>query len=72
MTEQPKQWQCGHCGGWVDAAWWRHLHPILPTPTFDEMVAAREKYGDGVRVLDVAQFHTYTRTGDEATRDKPL
>lgn len=72
MTDTPRQWQCLSCGAWVDAAWWRHLHPIEKTPSFEEMTAARAKYGDGARVLDQVDIHTYLRTGDEAMRDKPL
>lgn len=68
----PKQWQCGHCAAWVDAAWWRHQHVIEKTPTFEQMLFEREKYGDQPRILGAATLHTYSRTGDEPTRDKPI
>lgn len=72
MSDQPKQWQCPDCKGWVDAAWWRHVH-VAPTPqTRAEMTVARELHGDVPSILDSVTVHHYQRTGDEPTREKPL
>lgn len=68
----PKQWQCGHCGAWVDGAWGRHVHVIETQPSLDEMRAARERGDDAAALNARSDIVTYTRTGDEPTRDKPL
>jgi hypothetical protein len=66
----PWEWQCGHCGAWVSAGWWRHSHITHTEPTFEEMVAMRAR-GEGLNESS-AKVHTYYRTGKEPTRDKPI
>lgn len=64
-----KQWQCPHCGQWVDDGWWRHSHIVQREPSLEEMIHARER-GEGLGVTDDAV--TYMRTGKEQMRETPL
>lgn len=77
MSLNPMQWQCGECGGWVDAGWSMHVHYATREPSLDEMVAARRMdealpgSSNAFAPMETS-LTTYFRDGGELTREKPL
>lgn len=71
-----KQWQCGHCGAWVDAGWTRHAHVgAAEAAGLDDLIMQRrvQEMGGAAPVLDgTAPVVTYWRTFKEPTRETPL
>lgn len=73
----PRQWQCGECGAWVDAGWSRHVHLGTPeAPSMEAMIMARrvEELGGASAAPSIegkTPLTTYLRTYREPTRDTP-